>query len=405
MPRLVIKFGGTSLADIVGVRRAAGYVKREVDKGYDVAVVVSAMATETDRYVAAVKSEGMLSDTREYDTVVASGEQVTAGLMALALQSQGVSARSWLGWQIPIHTDGGHGAARIESIDVKGLEDKFEEGLHAVVAGFQGVSENQRITTLGRGGSDTTAVALAAALGAERCDIYTDVPGILTADPRIVPQATRLDRISFEEMLELASLGAKVMASRAVALAAREGVRVRVLSSFQEGPGTLICGEEEIMEQRVVTGVAVSRDEAKITVRRVFDRPGVAAALLAPLADAGINVDMIVQNVGEDGHTDVTFTVDMAEVPTATASIESVREAIGYQEMIVDDAVAKVSIVGLGMRSHAGVARQMFEALSNEGVNVEVITTSEIKISVLIRRRYLELAVRALHSAFDLVPS
>ena len=403
MPRLVMKFGGTSVADIDCLRRAAGHVRREVEQGFEVAVVVSAMAGETDRHIAAVRAEGMLSDVREYDTVIASGEQVTAGLMALVLQAQeGVPARSWLGWQLPIRTDDGHGAARIQSVGVEAIEEKFAEGLHAVVAGFQGVGPSNRITTLGRGGSDVTAVALAAALGAERCDIYTDVPGVHTADPRIVPQARRLDRLSFEEMLELASLGAKVMMSRAVALAARHNMPVRVLSSFEEGAGTLICGEEEIVEENIVTGVATSRDEAKITVRRVADRPGVAAAMLVPLAEAGVNVDMIVQNVGEDGRTDMTFTVASVDVPASRAGLESVREEIGFEEMLVDDDVAKVSIVGLGMRSHADVARKMFSALAAEGVNIEVISTSEIKTSVLVRRRYLELAARALHTAFGL---
>ncbi len=403
MPRLVMKFGGTSVADIDCLRRAAGHVRREVEQGFEVAVVVSAMAGETDRHIAAVRAEGMLSDVREYDTVIASGEQVTAGLMALVLQAQeGVPARSWLGWQLPIRTDDGHGAARIRSVGVEAIEEKFAEGLHAVVAGFQGVGPSNRITTLGRGGSDVTAVALAAALGAERCDIYTDVPGVHTADPRIVPQARRLDRLSFEEMLELASLGAKVMMSRAVALAARHNMPVRVLSSFEEGAGTLICGEEEIVEENIVTGVATSRDEAKITVRRVADRPGVAAAMLVPLAEAGVNVDMIVQNVGEDGRTDMTFTVASVDVPASRAGLESVREEIGFEEMLVDDDVAKVSIVGLGMRSHADVARKMFSALAAEGVNIEVISTSEIKTSVLVRRRYLELAARALHTAFGL---
>ena len=403
MPRLVMKFGGTSVADIDCLRRAAGHVRREVEQGFEVAVVVSAMAGETDRHIAAVRAEGMLSDVREYDTVIASGEQVTAGLMALVLQAQeGVPARSWLGWQLPIRTDDGHGAARIQSVGVEAIEEKFAEGLHAVVAGFQGVGPSNRITTLGRGGSDVTAVALAAALGAERCDIYTDVSGVHTADPRIVPQARHLDRLSFEEMLELASLGAKVMMSRAVALAARHNMPVRVLSSFEEGAGTLICGEEEIVEENIVTGVATSRDEAKITVRRVADRPGVAAAMLVPLAEAGVNVDMIVQNVGEDGRTDMTFTVASVDVPASRAGLESVREEIGFEEMLVDDDVAKVSIVGLGMRSHADVARKMFSALAAEGVNIEVISTSEIKTSVLVRRRYLELAARALHTAFGL---
>ena len=402
MPRLVMKFGGTSVANIERVRSAADRVRREVERGYDVTVVVSAVAGETDRLIASVRAEGALYDTREYDAVVSSGEQVTAGLMALVLQSKGVAARSWLGWQVPIHTDATHGAARIRSIGTTALKEKFAEGLHAVVAGFQGIGPSNRITTLGRGGSDTTAVALAAALQAERCDIYTDVAGIYTADPRIVSAARQLPRIAYEEILELASLGAKVLTSRAVALAAQQRVRVQVRSSFKDQPGTLLCGEGEILEENIVSGVAASRDEAKITIRRVKDRPGVAAAVFGPLADGGINVDMIVQNVAEDGRTDLTFTLTAGDIPVAQAALEKIRESTGYEDLLVDDDVAKVSIVGLGMRSHAGVAKTMFEALAAEGVNIEVISTSEIKTSVLIRRRYVELAVRALHTAFSL---
>ena len=402
MPRLVMKFGGTSLADIGRVRAAASRVRAEVDRGYDVVVVVSAMAGETDRLVAAVRGEGALFDTREFDTVISSGEQVTAGLLALTLQRQGVAARSWLGWQVPIRTDDTHGAARIQEIDPSMLEERFGDGLHAVVAGFQGISRSNRITTLGRGGSDTTAVALAAALGAERCDIYTDVDGVYTADPRVVPRARRLERIAYEEMLELASLGAKVLMSRSVAMAARGNVRVRVRSSFEDGPGTLLCGEDEIVEEKVVSGVAVARNEAKITLRRVADRPGVAAAVFGPLAEAGVNVDMIVQNVGADGRTDLTFTLDEGDVAVAEQSIQAGSGVIGYEDVLVDSDVAKVSIVGLGMRSHAGVAQRMFSALAAEGVNIEVISTSEIKTSVLIRRQHLETAAKVLHSAFGL---
>ena len=404
MPRLVMKFGGTSLADIGRVRRAATRVRAEVERGFDVAVVVSAMAGETDRLVAAVRDEGSLFDTREFDTVISSGEQVTAGLLALALHRQGVAARSWLGWQIPIRTDDSHGAARIVGIDTEALATRFADGLHAVVAGFQGLSPGQRITTLGRGGSDTTAVALAAALGAERCDIYTDVDGVYTADPRVVPAARRLDRIAYEEMLELASLGARVLMSRSVAMAARGRVRVRVRSSLAdgEGSGTLLCGEEEIVEENVVTGVAVSGSEAKITLRRVADRPGVAALVFGPLAEAGVNVDMIVQNVGADGRTDVTFTLDEADIAVAEQSIRAGGAEIGFAGMLVDRDVAKLSIVGLGMRSHAGVAQRMFSVLAAEGVNIEVISTSEIKISVLIRRGHLLAAAQALHTAFGL---
>ena len=402
MPRLVMKFGGTSVADIGRVRAAASRVRAEVERGYDVAVVVSAMAGETDKLVSAVRAEGAIFDTREFDTVISSGEQVTAGLLALALQRQGVAARSWLGWQIPIRTDDTHGVARIVDIDPSALEERFRDGLHAVVAGFQGISPGNRITTLGRGGSDTTAVALAAALGAERCDIYTDVDGVYTADPRVVPKARRLGRIAYEEMLELASLGAKVLMSRSVAIAARGNVLVRVLSSFSDGPGTLLCGEEGIVEENVVSGVAVSRNEAKITLRRVADRPGVAAAVFGPLAEAGVNVDMIVQNVGADGRTDLTFTLDEGDVAVAEQSIQAVSSMIGYEDLLVDRDVAKVSIVGLGMRSHAGVAQRMFASLAEEGVNIEVISTSEIKTSVLIRRRHLEVAAQTLHSAFGL---
>ena len=402
MPRLVMKFGGTSLADIGRVRAAASRVRKEVGRGYDVAVVVSAMAGETDRLVTAVRAEGALFDTREFDTVISSGEQVTAGLLALALHRQGVAARSWLGWQLPIRTDDTHGAARIVGVDASALEERFRDGLHAVIAGFQGISPANRITTLGRGGSDTTAVALAAALGAERCDIYTDVDGVYTADPRVVPTARRLERIAYEEMLELASLGAKVLMSRSVAMAARGNVQVRVRSSFSDGPGTLLCGEDAIVEENVVSGVAVARNEAKITLRRVADRPGVAAAVFGPLAQAGVNVDMIVQNVGADGRTDVTFTLDEGDIAVAEQSIEAGSAEIGYEDLLVDSDVAKVSIVGLGMRSHAGVAQKMFAALAAEGVNIEVISTSEIKTSVLIRRQHLETAARALHTAFGL---
>lgn len=402
MPRLVMKFGGTSVADIEHVRSAAERVRHEVEHGFDVAVVVSAMGTETDRLVAAVRAESALHDTREYDTVLSSGEQVTAGLMALALQEKGVAARSWLGWQLPIRTDEAHGAARIRTIDTTPMEAKFAEGLHAVVAGFQGIGPNNRITTLGRGGSDTTAVALAAALGAERCDIYTDVPGIYTADPRIVPRARQLERIAYEEMLELASLGARVLVSRAVVLAALRKVRLRVRSSFDDDEGTLLCGEEEIVEQSVVTGIAASREEAKVTLRRVEDRPGIAAAIFGPLARSGVNVDMIIQNVGADGRTDVTFTIGANSVPAARGVIESLGESVAHEGLDINDDAAKVSVVGLGMQSHAGVANSMFEALAREGVNIEAISTSEIKISVLIRRRYLELAMRALHAEFEL---
>jgi len=409
-PRLVMKFGGTSVADLPRIRDAAARVAREVARGYDVAVVVSAMAGETNRLVDLVRGaaapegagHGGLYDAREYDAVVASGEQVTSGLMALVLQEIGVPARSWQGWQVPVRTSGAHGSARIEEIGTERLEAKFAEGLHAVIAGFQGLGPDGRIATLGRGGSDTTAVAFAAALGAERCDIYTDVDGVYTTDPRIERRARKLARIAYEEMLELASLGAKVLQTRSVELAMRYKVRLQVLSSFEDRPGTLVCAEEEIMEQNVVSGVAYSRDEAKLTLVRVPDRPGVAATIFGPLAASGVNVDMIVQNIGADGYTDMTFSVGMAEMARARKALEDSRTEIGYADLVVDDEAAKVSVVGIGMRSHAGVAQTMFAALAAEGINIKVITTSEIKVSVLIDRRYMELAVQALHKAFGL---
>ena len=409
-PRLVMKFGGTSVADLERIRNVAGRVKREVERGYDVAVIVSAMSGKTNELVGWVReaasgadsNQPTLYDAREYDAVVSSGEQVTSGLLALCLQEIGVPARSWQGWQVPVRTSAAHGAARIEAIETDNLERKFGEGLHAVIAGFQGIGPDGRITTLGRGGSDTTAVAFAAALGAERCDIYTDVDGVYTTDPRIERRARKLDKISFEEMLELASLGAKVLQTRSVELAMNHKVRLQVLSSFEDKPGTLVCDEEEIVEKNVVSGVAYSRNEAKITLLKVPDRPGVAAAIFGPLAQAGVNVDMIVQNIGEDGATDMTFSVSTDEVDQAKAALEAARGDIRYADLLVDDNVAKVSIVGIGMRSHAGVAQTMFSALAADGVNIKVITTSEIKVSVLIDRKYMELAVQGLHKAFDL---
>lgn len=407
MPILVMKFGGTSVADIDRIRNAAEKVKREVERGYDVAVVVSAMSGETNKLVAYVNAIDKLYDAREYDTVVAAGEQVTSGLMALMLQSIGVPARSWQGWQVPLRTTNAHGAARIEEIDTTQMKAKFAEGLHAVMAGFQGIAPDDRISTLGRGGSDTSAVALAAALGAERCDIYTDVDGVYTTDPRVEAGARKIDRIAYEEMLELASLGAKVLQTRSVELAMRYRVKLQVLSSFapeigSDYPGTMVCDEEDIVENKVVSGVAFSRDEAKITLTRVADRPGMAAAIFGPLASAGINVDMIVQNISADGHTDMTFTVGLAEFDRAKNAIEKAAKDIGYAKLVTDTNVAKVSVVGIGMRSHVGVAQKMFACLAAEGVNIQVITTSEIKVSVLIDRKYMELAVRALHAAFDL---
>ena len=408
-PRLVMKFGGTSVRDLDRIRGAAAKVAAEVGRGFDVAVVVSAMAGETNRLVGLVREAaappgraGPFYDAREYDSVVASGELVTAGLMALALQERGVPARSWQGWQVPVRTTAAHGAARIEDIGTEALARKFGEGLHAVIAGFQGVGPDGRVTTLGRGGSDTTAVAFAAALGAERCDIYTDVDGVYTTDPRVAERARRLEKISYEEMLELASLGAKVLQTRSVELAMRYKVRLRVLSSFEDGPGTLVCDEEEIMESQVVSGVAFQRDEAKVTLLGVEDRPGVAAAIFGPLAEAGVNVDMIVQNISEEGLTDMTFSTSEDDADRALGVLEQARGAIGFRQLVSDRGVAKVSIVGIGMRSHAGVAQRMFSALAAEGVNIKVITTSEIKVSVLIDRKYLELAVRALHDAFEL---
>ncbi|MFO1141917.1 MAG: aspartate kinase [Amaricoccus sp.] len=404
MPRLVMKFGGTSVADLDRIRNAAEKVKREVERGYDVAVVVSAMAGKTNELVGWVRNTSLLYDAREYDAVVASGENVTAGLMALTLQQMGVPARSWQGWQVPLRTNMSHGAARIEAIETEALVKKFGEGLHAVIAGFQGIGPDGRITTLGRGGSDTSAVAFAAALGAERCDIYTDVDGVYTTDPRITRKARKLNKVAYEEMLELASLGAKVLQTRSVELAMRYKVRLQVLSSFSDAPGTIVCDEEEIMESRVVSGVAHSRDEAKLTVKGVPDRPGIAASLFGPLAGAGVNVDMIVQNIGADGHTDMTFSCPVDEVPRALAAIEATKASggIDFAGLDVDEEVAKVSIVGIGMRSQAGVAFRMFEALARDGVNIKVITTSEIKVSVLIDRKYLELAIQALHDAFEL---
>jgi aspartate kinase len=411
MPLLVMKFGGTSVANLERIENAAKKVEAEVARGYDVIVIVSAMSGETNKLVAWVESTSKLYDAREYDAVVASGENVTAGLMALRLQEMGIPARSWQGWQVPINTTSAHGSARFVSIPRENIDAKFAEGFKvAVVAGFQGVSAEGRITTLGRGGSDTTAVAFAAAFGAERCDIYTDVDGVYTTDPRIVSKARKLDRIAFEEMLELASLGAKVLQTRSVELAMRYKVRLRVLSSFEETDetsGTLVCDEEEIMESKVVSGVAFSRDEAKMTLVRVEDRPGVAAAIFGPLAEAGVNVDMIVQNISEKvagdtkSYTDMTFSLPVNQVERARHALEGSKD-LSYAELITDTETAKVSVVGIGMRSQVGVAARMFAALAAENINIKVITTSEIKISVLIDRKYMELAVQTLHDTFEL---
>jgi len=403
MARIVMKFGGTSVADVARVRNAAERVRAEVAAGHQVAVAVSAMAGVTNQLVAYVDEAAKISDLREYDVVVSSGEQVTAGLMAITLQEMGVAARSWLGWQVPVLTNDAHGNARIEAVEVENIVQRMEEGQVAIVAGFQGISPDGRITTLGRGGTDTSAVALAAALGAERCDIYTDVDGVYTSDPRIVAKARKLDRVTYEEMLELASLGAKVLQTRSVEVAMKHGVRVQVLSSFENSPGTLVVDEDEIVEKAIVSGIAYSRDEAKVTLRQVPDRPGVAAAIFGPLAEANINVDMIVQNVSSEREsTDLTFTVGKAEFDRALKVIEESCAHLGYSELSGDPDVVKVSVIGVGMRSHAGVAQQMFTALSEKGINIQVISTSEIKISVLVAEEYTELAVRALHGAYGL---
>lgn len=414
MARLVMKFGGTSVADIDRIRNVARHVKREVDAGHDVAVVVSAMSGTTNELVAWCRAAAPLHDAREYDAVVSSGEQVTAGLLAIMLEGMGVNARSWQGWQLPILTSNAHGSARI--LDINGAEmiKRFKERQEvAVIAGFQGVHKDTgRITTLGRGGSDTSAVAVAAAIGAERCDIYTDVDGIYTTDPRMVPRARRMAKITYEEMLELASLGAKVMQVRSVQLGMVHNVRIFVRSSFDKPedidphgtpPGTLICGEEEIVEQQVVTGIAFSKDEAQISVRRLQDKPGVAAAIFGPLAEANINVDMIVQSVSPDGKTtDLTFTVPAADYERAADVLAKARPAIGYDHLDGSTDVAKVSVIGIGMRSHAGVAATAFKALADRKINIRAITTSEIKLSLLIDAEYTELAVRTLHSLYNL---
>src|SRR5579884_2852198 len=402
MARIVQKFGGTSVADVERIKSAARRVKREVDGGNQTVVVVSAMAGHTNRLVEWTRQISQLHDAREYDVVVAAGEQVTAGLMALALQAKGISARSWLGWQIPLRTDGVHGKARIEAVHTAEIERRFARGQVPVVAGFQGIGPRNRITTLGRGGSDTSAVALAAALKADRCDIFTDVDGVYTTDPRIVAKARKLSRITYEEMLEMASQGARVLQTRSVEMAMNHRVRLQVLSSFSDMPGTLVVDEDEIVEKRVVSGIAYSRDEAKITVQRVADQPGVAAAIFGPLADNAINVDMIVQNISEDGRTDLTFTVGRADLDRAVSVLETKREALGFAALKPDPNVVKVSVIGVGMRSHAGVAKQMFQTLADKGINIQVISTSEIKVSVLIAAEYTELALRALHSAYGL---
>ena len=403
MARIVQKFGGTSLANVERIKNVARRVKCEVDRGNEVAVVVSAMAGTTNQLIGWTRETSRLHDAREYDVVVSAGEQVTAGLLALALQDLGIDARSWLGWQIPIRTDGVHSKARIEEIDIVEIRRRLPLGQVAVVAGFQGLGSRGRITTLGRGGSDTSAVALAAALRAERCDIFTDVDGVYTSDPRIVAKARKLSRITYEEMLEMASQGAKVLQTRSVEMAMNHRVRVQVLSSFTDTPGTLVVDEDEIVEKQIVSGIAYSRDEAKITVEKVADRPGVAAAIFGPLADDAINVDMIVQSASEDGRTaDLTFTVARADLDRAVSVLEKGRDSIGFAALKPDPNVVKISVIGIGMRSHAGVAKQMFQTLADKGINIQVISTSEIKVSVLIAADYTELALRSLHTAYGL---
>lgn len=408
MARLVLKFGGTSVGDIERIKNVAKKVKQEVDAGHEVAVVVSAMSGVTNQLVDYCKQIAKVHDQAEYDAVVASGEQVTSGLLAIALQEIGIPARSWQGWQIPLIADETHGKSRIERIDTTKLSENMSQGVVGVVAGFQGVTEKGRIATLGRGGSDTSAVALAAALKADRCDIYTDVDGVYTTDPRIVKSARKLHRVTYEEMLEMASLGAKVLQTRSVEMAMKHHVRVQVLSTFEQAagsdlPGTLVVDEDEIVEQELVSGIAYSRDEAKITLVGVEDQPGVAARIFGPLTDAAINVDMIVQNVSEDGRTtDMTFTVGKADIDRAVQVLEKSKDTLNYRRLVSDANVVKVSVIGVGMRSHAGVAQRMFKALADRGINIQVITTSEIKVSVLIAEEYTELALRSLHTAYGL---
>ncbi|MDG1726590.1 MAG: aspartate kinase [Emcibacteraceae bacterium] len=402
MSRIVMKFGGTSVADLDRIRNVANRVKKEVDAGNQVSVFVSAMAGTTDRLVGYVEGISPMHDAREYDTVVSAGEQITAGLLAIALQDIGVPARSWLGWQIPMRTNKVHSAARIEDIGTEELISRMEDGTVCVIAGFQGISEDNRITTLGRGGSDTSAVALAAAVNADRCDIYTDVEGVYTTDPRIVPKARKLNKITYEEMLEMASLGAKVLQTRSVAMAMSHGVRVQVLSSFTNKPGTMVVDEEEIVEKQVVSGITYAKNEAQVTIVGVKNKPGIASDVFTLLADNNINVDMIIQNETEDGRkTDLTFTVPENDVEKSQEALKAASD-IEFNNVITDENVVKISVVGVGMRSHAGVAATMFKTLADKGINIQVISTSEIKISVLIDAEYTELAVRALHTAYGL---
>ncbi|NOW47227.1 aspartate kinase [Novosphingobium sp. SG751A] len=415
MARIVMKFGGTSMAGTERIRRVAGIVRRQQEAGHEVAVVVSAMSGETDRLVNFCREANALYDPAEYDVVVASGEQVTSGLLALTLQSIGAKARSWLGWQLPIRTDDAHAKARIEAIDTDEILASMARGEIAVIPGFQGLTADNRITTLGRGGSDTSAVAVAAALKADRCDIYTDVDGVYTTDPRIVAKARKLKNVTYEEMLELASVGSKVLQTRSVSLAMKEKVRVQVLSSFIDEnapaadtlPGTMIVSDEELegldMERQLITGIAADKNDAKVILTAVPDRPGAVSSIFGPLAEANINVDMIIQNVGRaDTDTDVTFTVPAADLDRTVAVLEENRETIRYEKLSTDPKVAKISVVGVGMRSHAGVAAMMFKALADRGINIQAISTSEIKVSVLIDSDETELAVRLLHTAYGL---
>jgi len=401
MAMLVLKFGGTSVGDLERINHVADIIKAEASSRHKVVVVVSAMSGVTNRLVDNCHQISAIHDPREYDAVVSSGEIVTAGLLSIALQDRGIDARSWTGWQLPIETDRSHGRARIENIETIELNNALSKGQVPVIAGFQGISPDKRITTLGRGGTDTTAVAVSAALRAERCDIYTDVDGVYTSDPRIVSAARKLDRITYEEMLEMASLGAKVLQTRSVELAMKHRVTLQVRSSFSENVGTLVCDEEDIVEKETVSGITYSRDEAKITLMGVDDRPGVAASVFGALADSNINVDMIVQNVAEDGSTDITFTVARADLELANDVIAN-KSGVGCREMTSDSSVVKVSVIGVGMRSHAGIAQTMFRALADKGINIQVISTSEIKVSVLISEEYTELAVRSLHTAYGL---
>ncbi|MET0154856.1 MAG: aspartate kinase [Rickettsiales bacterium] len=406
MAPVVLKFGGTSVGSVERIRHVAALIRRECDAGHKVAVVVSAMSGETNRLVGLV-DEILPPDSpdsfREHDAVVAAGEQISAGLTALALQAEGLKARSWQGWQLPLKTDDAHGRARIEHIAAETIKKDLDAGVVAIVTGFQGVTDGGSISTLGRGGSDTSAVALAAALGAERCDIYTDVDGIYTTDPRVAPKARRLNKIAYEEMLEMASQGAKVLQIRSVEMAMKHGVRVRVLSSFSEGPGSLLTDEEEVMERRLVTGVAYSMNEAQITLVGVPDAPGVAAGVFLPLAEKNINVDMIVQDVDPEATTtNMTFTVGKTDLRRAVDALKAKKDEIAYRRLVTRDNVAKISVIGVGMRSHAGLAETMFATLAAKKINIHVITTSEIKVSVLIDDEYTELAVRALHTAYGL---